>query len=191
MPIHEFRSSAPRREARHNPNPFGWMAIDQKDQKSIGTNPNVRNSRKPLRIYMTCCRALHCIPTLRPARALELPMDCRPWAQAYSLFTMSIWLPAFGRHSRRKALSRSERKLFAGRVLRQAPTRRSLQHGCNGLAGSERRWWSQTGSNRRPQACKASALPTELWPRTCWLHLAGSATVRKNPRWLVGGPGKI
>jgi hypothetical protein len=27
-------------------------------------------------------------------------------------------------------------------------------------------WWSQTGSNRRPQACKASALPTELWPRS-------------------------
>jgi hypothetical protein len=29
----------------------------------------------------------------------------------------------------------------------------------------EEEWWSQTGSNRRPQACKASALPTELWPR--------------------------
>ena len=27
------------------------------------------------------------------------------------------------------------------------------------------KWWSQPGSNRRPQACKASALPTELWPR--------------------------
>lgn len=26
-------------------------------------------------------------------------------------------------------------------------------------------WWSQTGSNRRPEACKATALPTELWPR--------------------------
>src|SRR5215213_4175228 len=25
-------------------------------------------------------------------------------------------------------------------------------------------WWSQTGSNRRPHACKARALPTELWP---------------------------
>ena len=25
-------------------------------------------------------------------------------------------------------------------------------------------WWSQTGSNRRPPACKAGALPTELWP---------------------------
>ena len=28
-----------------------------------------------------------------------------------------------------------------------------------------RLWWSQTGSNRRPHACKARALPTELWPR--------------------------
>ena len=25
-------------------------------------------------------------------------------------------------------------------------------------------WWSQTGSNRRPPACKAGALPIELWP---------------------------
>ena len=32
-------------------------------------------------------------------------------------------------------------------------------------ASSSRRWWSQTGSNRRPPACKAGALPTELWPR--------------------------
>ncbi len=27
-------------------------------------------------------------------------------------------------------------------------------------------WWSQTGSNRRPHACKARALPTELWPQS-------------------------
>ena len=27
-------------------------------------------------------------------------------------------------------------------------------------------WWSQTGSNRRPPACKAGALPTELWPHS-------------------------
>jgi len=32
--------------------------------------------------------------------------------------------------------------------------------GCPHLQG----WWSQTGSNRRPHACKARALPTELWP---------------------------
>ena len=33
-------------------------------------------------------------------------------------------------------------------------------------------WWSQPGSNRRPQACKASALPTELWPRSRRLSTA-------------------
>src|ERR1700685_1395346 len=34
-------------------------------------------------------------------------------------------------------------------------------------------WWSQTGSNRRPHACKARALPAELWPRTRTPRLAG------------------
>jgi hypothetical protein len=35
--------------------------------------------------------------------------------------------------------------------------------------GANEEWWSQTGSNRRPHACKARALPTELWPllRAC------------------------
>ena len=27
------------------------------------------------------------------------------------------------------------------------------------------KWWSQAGSNRRPPACKAGALPAELWPQ--------------------------
>jgi hypothetical protein len=35
------------------------------------------------------------------------------------------------------------------------------------------RWWSQTGSNRRPPACKAGALPTELWPRVAAPSEAG------------------
>ena len=30
---------------------------------------------------------------------------------------------------------------------------------------SRRKWWSQAGSNRRPPACKAGALPAELWPQ--------------------------
>ena len=42
-------------------------------------------------------------------------------------------------------------------------------------------WWSWTGSNRRPPACKAGALPTELQPRF---------TKRRNkkqdgPTWLT------
>ncbi len=41
----------------------------------------------------------------------------------------------------------------SGSFDRSAPTHRP------------RRWWSKTGSNRRPHACKARALPTELLPR--------------------------
>ena len=53
-----------------------------------------------------------------------------------------------------------------------------------------RSWWSQTESNRRHPACKAGALPTELWP------LSGSNTgelstiVVAGPAGLVG-PGRL
>ena len=32
-------------------------------------------------------------------------------------------------------------------------------------------WWSQAGSNCRPPACKAGALPAELWPQKLVLVL--------------------
>src|SRR6218665_3485752 len=34
-------------------------------------------------------------------------------------------------------------------------------------------WWRMTGSNRRPPACKAGALPAELIPRACLLSCSG------------------
>src|SRR5581483_7230108 len=34
-------------------------------------------------------------------------------------------------------------------------------------------WWSQAGSNRRPPACKAGALPSELWPLNILVGLGG------------------
>jgi hypothetical protein len=53
-------------------------------------------------------------------------------------------------------------------------------------------WWSQTGSNRRPHACKARALPAELWPRNQKTNASrpasfkrGSAT-RSRRRSVVG-----
>jgi hypothetical protein len=46
-------------------------------------------------------------------------------------------------------------------------------------------WWSQTGSNRRPQACKASALPTELWPRS------GTKQPPRIVRSRLVGPGRV
>ena len=45
-------------------------------------------------------------------------------------------------------------------------------------------WWSQTGSNRRPPACKAGALPAELWPQTSKASGARSFEA-------AGGPGTI
>ena len=42
------------------------------------------------------------------------------------------------------------------------PRRKLMIH--DRLCAASFLWWSQTGSNRRPHACKARALPTELWP---------------------------
>ena len=40
-------------------------------------------------------------------------------------------------------------------------------------------WWSQAGSNRRPPACKAGALPAELWPLfTCLFCDLRRCTIR-------------
>ena len=39
-------------------------------------------------------------------------------------------------------------------------------------------WWRWTGSNRRPHACKARALPTELHPRSPVLPVFGTVAVR-------------
>ena len=59
-------------------------------------------------------------------------------------------------------------------------------------------WWSQTGSNRRPPACKAGALPAELWPlkargrRSCsriassaiaCLHRPAEPKLRRSEGW--------
>src|SRR6184192_558087 len=57
-------------------------------------------------------------------------------------------------------------------------------------------WWSQTESNRRPPACKAGALPTELWPlqrtedgrQKADLNICPSSVLRR-PSSDFGGPG--
>ncbi len=56
------------------------------------------------------------------------------------------------KHPRTRPWSSPER---GGGVSTRSSLRRS-RRGCS--------WWSRTGSNRRPHACKARALPTELRP---------------------------
>ena len=43
---------------------------------------------------------------------------------------------------------------------------------------SNGKWWSQAGSNRRPPACKAGALPAELWPRDLSFFRLAALVVR-------------
>jgi hypothetical protein len=50
-------------------------------------------------------------------------------------------------------------------------------------------WWSQPGSNRRPPACKAGALPAELWPRRSARsgQIGGSGRTRTTGLTLIRG----
>ena len=52
---------------------------------------------------------------------------------------------------------------------------------CHPKPRSGEGWWSQTGSNRRPHACKARALPTELWPLLTLEETLASARRRFAP----------
>ena len=57
--------------------------------------------------------------------------------------------------------------LHGGKTSRPGPSGQSPRpmHGPPVFRLSARaEWWSQTESNRRHPACKAGALPTELWP---------------------------
>ena len=71
------------------------------------------------------------------------------------LFTMSDNARARRQSRERADKFLDERAFFISRALRRTPA----------TASRIEVWWSQTGSNRRPPACKAGALPTELWPR--------------------------
>ena len=50
-----------------------------------------------------------------------------------------------------------------------------------------KKWWSQTGSNRRPHACKARALPAELCPRSRASQIGGPGTTRTSDLTLIRG----
>ena len=83
----------------------------------------------------------------------------------HSLFTMSHLFAHDGviRHAHRGKLVSSGSSL--------APREPSLPQGC---ARHPKDWWRQTGSNRRPHACKARALPTELCPLRTFARAEGS-----------------
>lgn len=60
-----------------------------------------------------------------------------------------------------------------------------LEAGRFSVPRHQKNWWRQTGSNRRPPACKAGALPTELCPHD------RPPFLETNDRLWSGGPGRI
>jgi hypothetical protein len=71
--------------------------------------------------------------------------------------------------------------------LRYDPARRAV------AGAASEGWWSQTGSNRRPHACKARALPAELWPRnqkTNAFSCSPSPRLRRSSLRRKGLPGR-
>ncbi len=80
----------------------------------------------------------------------------------------------------------------------KGPCPRPLDDG-DETPGAKVTWWSQPGSNRRPLACHASALPAELWPPGAnhfqgipWVLSSFEVslfTPQVRPAWLGPGPG--
>ncbi len=58
--------------------------------------------------------------------------------------------------------------------------------GSSNLLHDDKPWWRRTGSNRRPPACKAGALPAELRPQ----HWQASSNPRRSKGFVGGGPGR-
>ena len=84
--------------------------------------------------------------------------------------------PAFGRDSLASAI-KVKRGAHTARVAFATPSGRALA-----LCGW---WWRMTGSNRRPPACKAGALPAELIPPGKPLRDGGSGWTRTNDPRLI------
>jgi len=97
----------------------------------------------------TKTRERHCPSFLRTVKTTTLTYFTEFATQPCGHVTKTLVINLFTMSKSRTARSRPE-----GRTPRK-----------NFFLSGDEKWWSQTGSNRRPQACKASALPTELWPR--------------------------
>ena len=108
-----------------------------------------------------------------------MPGDCAPratcvasYARIDPLFTMSDNNAVLSLAGRRRALNSITDEPAAFRSLSRHVAIET--------------WWSQTESNRRPPACKAGALPTELWPlQESAIRSQGSGRCALLSRYLI------
>ena len=83
---------------------------------------------------------------------------------------------------------RSARECIAAKLKLGRPGKSRCFH--NGVLARSG-WWRQTGSNRRPEACKATALPTELCPRSGIRCQVSVSFLRPDTRYLMVGLGRL
>ena len=128
--------------------PDGFDAFFEKTSFALSTMvrsaPNDRIER---------CRHLPHDPTVLPRYSRSMP---------YSRCHTAVHVPP------ETGMMEHAKQIFADKTLKtpRAFTQRSrAQTTLPSSSSRKEEWWSQTGSNRRPHACKARALPTELWPQ--------------------------
>ena len=120
------------------------------------------------RIHVSKKHACRTYPNTRASHRPSVPVRLgHDNLRIYSLFTMTKTFDAHEQAPRSQALlPQTHGKPFP--ALHSRPVLTGLTRHATHTRRKARRpaeiWWSQTGSNRRPHACKARALPTELWP---------------------------
>ncbi len=108
-------------------------------------------------------------PGLRPIR--RLPVSANPFLEWYLCDQIECLMDQPVVHPANPAFTcqRVRTRKFSGSKLcfcrNQNLTALVALVACHPKLQSREGWWSRSGSNRRPQACKARALPTELRPR--------------------------
>ena len=144
----------------------------------LGQNPKAAR-RKPIKGSSPHKNPIHNLKQQRrrpePAPKLcSIDERLKPCAKALGR------LPAYARRTGSNPRPRSGQPQRASSVQDRDP-----------LWPKRARWWRRTGSNRRPEACKATALPTELrplWPalpRAGRKHRAGPGVIWLGPMCIL------
>ena len=148
------------RSARKTCTPF-WStsqrARSYKDQFASNTPGTLRSSSPT-----TGCACFHAIEITSQAIGCISSLRCKITRLA------EMGLKPMLASKRNCINGRTNGRCFEHRIMRSAPKSLCACSVTLVFRALRRRqdpfWWSQTGSNRRPHACKARALPTELWP---------------------------
>ena len=151
-------------------NPSTRLHGTNAQRSSLKISQSQPNRRPPHRHHRSrSTSSSHC-PTTSRAKAPN-PSGT---AQQVSLISLNSCSPLSGLSSLRRRAPPSGGLAYgpfgpgaqrAWGAHRPKPATQALMHASPRLP-LRLNWWSWTGSNRRPHACKARALPTELQPRS-------------------------